>query len=191
MIVFFKRYLPFVAALLLTALWAGCDNNEDPIEDEPFFEMQVSGDVSEELTGPQAQFATFTDADVEESGVILELVTQDQRGMGLTGRFEEVPGEGTYDILLLDEDDFEEDETPFASLEEGELFGVFVTLDEEGATARYTSVSGFLDVHSSDEEWLEGSFEFTATLEDDEEEGEEAPEVSVQGDFLARRGQAQ
>lgn len=191
------KHLPvavIIIGALLTIFWAGCDlnNDDDPIEDESFFEIQVSGDVSEELSGPQAQFATFVDTEIEANGLIIELVAPDQRGMSLTGRFEEVPQSGTYDIVALDQDEVEDGENPFATLEEGELLGIYITFGEEGTAATYSTVSGFLDIHSSSEEWLEGSFEYTAILEvADEENGEEVSEIVVQGDFNAIRGQVQ
>lgn len=182
-------FVPLILGLLL--VWSGCDLGEEgSIDAQPFFEIEITGDQDEEIIGQQSLFAIFEEPETGEDGLYLQFVTFEefQRGVSLTGRFDEVPDEGLYNIILVDEEMEEDEESQFDELNVGELVGLYSTYQDEQMQA-YVSTTGALEIEAASEDVLEGSFEFSARLSGEGDADETSADVQVEGNFVAVRGE--
>ncbi len=166
---FYTRFLLLAGLLIFT----GCDSNdEDDIEDiTGSFDIQVTGDVMQSLSGSQAAFGAITDGQTGISGFGMTFGATGTAAQSLSiTRKGSRPGNGGHSIANVNVD------TEFETLSDDAFFGIFST----GTDVFYSS-GGTLTITESTDRRIEGSISMTgrSVLPN------ATAEITVSGNFVA------
>lgn len=168
-----KSRLYFLALTCLLLTFSACDSN-DPEEPEDIvgsFEIQVTGAITQTITGIQAGFGSATDARTGITGFGMTLTSGGAAAQGLTfSRKGARPGNGSHNIINFGLD------TEIDTINDDDLIGVF-----SAGTDVFYSTGGTLSITSSSATRLEGTLTMTARSI----LPQSTAEVSITGSFTA------
>ncbi len=172
--------------LALLVMLPSCDkDDEDPFDLDPgSFTLIISGDYEASFDG-SAIFNEVTDPDTGDKGFAIYLVSHGGDNSSLVmaaggGR----PGQGTYDIVRLDDEDLDDPEE--IVIDPGKFVAWFRE-DPAAAMKLFLSESGSVTIYESATTGITGGFEFAAKGIDTSDP-ETVLNVVISGEFFAMGG---